>query len=56
MVNTVNETNIEYKIEALIIKSAEARLALDAMQYSQAALNAANALITMKNARKIETK
>jgi hypothetical protein len=35
----------------LIKKSAEANLACDAMQYAQAALNAANALMTLSEIR-----
>ena len=38
-------------VESMIKKAAEANTAIDALQYSQAALNAANALCSLGTAR-----
>jgi len=49
MDETMNET-VAKQVEALIKKASEAQDSQDSMRFSQAACNAANALITLKNA------
>ena len=46
------EKKLEEAVESLADKAKEAKIAADAMHFSQAALNAANALMTLKHRQK----
>jgi hypothetical protein len=49
------DENVGKQIEALLKKASESHDSSDAQRFTQAACNAANALITYKNARAILT-
>ncbi len=48
MTDTV-KSDMRAKVESLIAKASQASTPLEAMQFSQAALNSANALSTLEN-------